>query len=372
MKTATITFHASHNYGSMLQAYALQQVLTKNLGIGNEILNLRTDAQKSVYSSPSALPNSIKAFMKWCLDLPIQRQLQSKYQLFEKFLSDNLILTPEFRTESEVAAYVNRYDYLISGSDQIWNTICTDFDWSYYLPFAKNNAIAYAPSMGPYPQRQVHEENFKKINECLTGFKAISVREAGTAEIVKRITGIDPPVMIDPTMLLESADWDKLSGQESLVNKEYIFFYSPSYTFDLCEMAYDISKRTGLQIIISNKLPAKFRLSKKALNFKQILDCGPIEFLRLIKNAKFVISGSFHAVVFSLLYHRPFLAYKGDSDSRMKQILSNSSLKDYAFDITNYVLKVNLLEHMDFSGFESYVSTERKRSLKFLRESFGI
>ena len=94
--------------------------------------------------------------------MPIQRQLQSKYQLFEKFLSDNLILTPEFKTESEVAAYVNRYDYLISGSDQIWNTICTDFDWSYYLPFAKGNAIAYAPSMGPYPERQVHEEHFQK------------------------------------------------------------------------------------------------------------------------------------------------------------------------------------------------------------------
>lgn len=372
MKTATITFHASHNYGSMLQAYALQQVLVNEVGVENEILNLRTDSQDSMYPSPKAFPRSLKGLLIWCLNLPIQKQLYMKYLLFEKFLSDNLILSPEFKCEDEVTAYAGRYDYLISGSDQIWNTICVDFDWSYYLPFAKNNAIAYAPSMGPYPHRQVREANFKKINECLKGYKSISVRETATAEMVKEITGIAPPVMIDPTMLLDGKHWDRLAGTQSKPKNKYIFFYSPFYTMELCDMAYDMSKHTGLPIVVSNKLPTKFRFSGKAANFNQILDCGPIEFLGLIKNAEFVISGSFHAVVFSLLYHRPFLAYKGDSDSRMRQILSNSSLLDYAFDSTNYLSKINLLNHIDFSGFEVYVSEERERSLRFLKDSLDL
>lgn len=372
MKTATITFHASHNYGSMLQAYALQQVLINEVGVENEILNLRTDAQDSVYPSPLAFPRGLKGLLKRCLNLPIQKQLYVKYQLFEKFLSDNLILSPEFKCEDDVAAYAGHYDYLISGSDQIWNTICVDFDWSYYLPFAKNNAIAYAPSMGPYPQRQVKEANFKRINECLKGYKSISVRETATAEMVKEITGIAPPVMIDPTMLLDGKQWDRLTGAQSQPKNKYIFFYSPFNTMELCDMAYDMSNHTGLPIVVSNKLPMKFRLSGKAANFNQILGCGPIEFLGLIKNAEFVFSGSFHAVVFSLLYHRPFLAYKGNSDSRMRQILTNSSLLDYAFDSTNYLSKINLLKQINYSGFEDYVSEEREKSLRFLKDSLGL
>ena len=174
------------------------------------------------------------------------------------------------------------------------------------------------------------------------------------------------------TMLLDGKQWDRLAGAQSQPKNKYIFFYSPFNTIELCDMAYDISNHTGLPIVVSNKLPTKFRFSGKATKFNQILGCGPIEFLGLIKNAEFVISGSFHAVVFSLLYHRPFLAYKGDSDSRMRQILTNSSLSDYAFDSTNYLSKINLLNHIDFSGFEVYVSEERERSLRFLKDSLDL
>lgn len=372
MKTATITFHASHNYGSMLQAYALQQVLINKIGVENEILNLRTAAQKAVYPYPSKLQINAKSILKLMLNLPIQSHLKNKYRLFEDFLSNYLVLSPEFNYGDNLVDYVQQFDYLISGSDQIWNTICTDFDWSYFLPFARNNAIAYAPSMGPCPLRQVAEVNYEKIRKCLSGFKAISVREKGTADLIEKITGDKPQVLIDPTMLLDRNDWNKLAGKSDMVDDKYIFLYSPSYTMDICEIASDISSRDGLQVIVSNKLPTSFLLKSKKGKFRQILDCGPIEFIKLVRNAEFVISGSFHAIVFSILYQKPFLAYKGDTDSRMKQILANSSLCDYAFDKSNYDSKLDILEHIDFSASENYIERERKNSFTFLKNSLGI
>lgn len=372
MKTATITFHASHNYGSMLQAYALQQVLINKIGVENEILNLRTVNQKAVYPDPSKNKINIQTILKRILKLSLQSHLQNKYSLFEDFLSDYLLLSPEFNNADELIDYAQQFDYLISGSDQIWNTICADFDWGYYLPFARNNAIAYAPSMGPCPLRHVAEANYEKIRKCLSGFKAISVREKGTAELIEKITGYKPQVLIDPTMLLDMNDWDKLAGETNLLNEKYIFLYSPSYTLEICELASDISARFGLQVVVSNKLPTKFLVKHKKGKFKQILDCGPIQFIRLVRSAEFVISGSFHAIVFSILYQKPFLAYKGDTDSRMKQILANSSLCDYAFDKSNYDSKLDILDHIDFSASENYIERERKNSFTFLKNSLGI
>lgn len=372
MKTATITFHASHNYGSMLQAYALQQVLKNKIGVENEILNLRTEVQKKVYPNPSNIQVNLKAILKRIWNLPMQSHLQNKYRLFEKFLSNCLILSPEFSSGEDMINYVQKFDYLISGSDQIWNTICTDFDWSYYLPFARNNAIAYAPSMGPYPLRQVAEANYEKIGKCLSGFKAISVREKGTAELVRRITGRMPQVLVDPTMLLSKNDWDILAGKSNILDEKYILLYSPSYTVEICEIASDISSLIGLPIVVSNKLPTKFLMKQKRGKFKQILDCGPIEFIKLVRNAEFVISGSFHAIVFSILYRKPFLAYKGDVDSRMKQVLSNSMLLDYAFDRSNYISKLDKLNHINFSASENYIREEYDKSFTFLKNSLGV
>lgn len=134
MKTATLTFHASHNYGSMLQAYALQQILY-NLGVENEIINLRTDIQKGL----------IPPQLQWChpcsslvklLRHPIRSiALQRKYHRFEKFLVEQLHLTPELSSKKEVEIYLSKHEYdaLIVGSDQIWNPACWDFDTSYLL-----------------------------------------------------------------------------------------------------------------------------------------------------------------------------------------------------------------------------------------------
>ncbi|MDE5551911.1 MAG: polysaccharide pyruvyl transferase family protein, partial [Muribaculaceae bacterium] len=120
-KTATITFHASHNYGSMLQAYALQQTLL-SLGVENDILNFRTPRQKEVYRDPRNIPpikgfqlkNRIKAVLGKILYKDNNEILGRKYDRFENFITNQLKVTNEFESLDAPASPVMDYDYYIA------------------------------------------------------------------------------------------------------------------------------------------------------------------------------------------------------------------------------------------------------------------
>lgn len=375
IKTATVTFHASHNYGSMLQAYALQHILKNELNVDNEIINFRSDKQKEFYPIPSTKNYSLKRrIVRWLLGYN-DKPLLDKYNLFENFLKEKLILSQEFNNEDEVAEYAQQFDYLISGSDQIWNTFCYDFSWLFFLPFAKNNAIAYAPSMGPYGKSEIKEEHYSKINECLNNYKAISVREKGTAEAIKTISNKEVETYVDPTLLVKPEIWDEFSGNKPLIDGDYIFMYQPFIHEVFYKTSKEISKITGLPVVVSNQLPTWAELYNKipfTTKIKTKLDCGPIEFLNLIKNAKFVISASFHAVVFSIIFNRPFFAINGNTDNRMSHLLEATGLLDYGAKAEDYSSVLTKVPEISFDKAKSYIDYERERGISFLRESLNI
>lgn len=366
IRTGTVTFHASHNYGSMLQAYALQQTLY-SIGVDNEIINLRTKRQKQFYPRPIYFDSSsIKRIIKSLMMLPYTKQLIRKYDLFEEFLKKELRLTEEFDDlTSEIEARLSGYDFLIAGSDQIWNTNCVDFDWLYYLPVASHNALAYATSMGPAAKRQVAEENHKKIASCLEQFIGISVREKGTAEMVHEISGVKPEVLVDPTMLLSRSDWEKKISDKPLVKGKYLFIYSPWLTKDILAVGKRLSKLLSLPIVISNFSIVNIIHSAGC---KKMLACGPWEFLNLIKYASLVLSGSFHAVVFSILLQKPFFALNGDCDNRICHILKKMNLSDRVVHVNDVDQVIPYAFDIDFTQSLSALSEERSRSFEFLKK----
>lgn len=372
IKTATLTFHASHNYGSMLQAYALQQVLINELGVENKIINFRSDAQKRMYQSPEEKRHGWKYRIIKPFLIDKKDALIKKFSLFEKFLKENLDVTLEFNEEKKIIDFSANVDYLIVGSDQVWNTHCADFNWLYYLPFAKGNAIAYAPSMGPDSQNEVKAEHYPRINDCLRQYKSISVREQGTADIIKKILNKDVDILIDPTLLIEKENWDKLSGDEPIIKGDYIFMYHPFINNQIYQITKDISRKTGLPVYISNQLPYQIELNKIYLgkrNLRYKLDAGPIEFLNLLKNAKLVISGSFHAVVFSIIFKKPFLAVNGMTDNRMLQLLKSTKLLEYGVNEDNYLIALHNLSNIDFTNASLYIKREKEKSLAFLNKA---
>lgn len=326
-KVGIITFHAAHNYGSMLQAYALQQTVL-GLGYECEIINLRTKIQRKNYRPYFMHIGWIK-HLKALGPLRLIIESIQKYRKFEKFINEKYILSKHTYTTAKELRNANLdYDCYISGSDQIWNTSCFDFQTSYFLDFVKHGKrIAYAPSMGPKPFDEIDKKFYPFIKESVAHYDAIAVREQDEATLLKQVANITPSVVLDPTLLVNPKDWSALAGDKPLINSDYIFIYTPWYNKyePFFTAALKLAKRLNLKVICSlSDNVYQWRNEQYILFYTAV---GPIEFLNLVKYSKYVFCGSFHAVVFSILLNKPFFAYKGMNDSRIAPLLKTTGLE---------------------------------------------
>lgn len=335
MHIGIITFHASFNYGSMLQAWALQTYLEKQ-GHHVEIINYRSKYQKKHYARPFDLTSidSIKSSLKRLALAPSSfPALYKKWYLFNEFLHQELHITKEYNTEKDLENAHLDYDIIITGSDQIWiNT--REAGSPYFANFTnpKIRKIAYAPSMGPLPENTPSVEFFKKN---LKNFDAVSVRELRSKNYLEDNQLFHPvEVVCDPTMLLKRDDYNILINSEPLIKESYIFLYTPGKArpayFSIAEQ---IAKENNMVII--TETPFYPRDINNFPHIKLYPEAGPKEFLNLIKNADFVVGGSFHLLVFSLLFRKNFFCINGDKDFRTNNLLRITELENRAVSLDN-------------------------------------
>ena len=329
MKIGIITFHAAHNYGSMLQAYALQTFLERNGNIV-EIINFRPKSQRKGYPLPvcfNSKHNAKLSLLRLLFAPTTIKPLKQKWELFETFLNQHLHVTEEFHTLEELQKAHFDYDVLITGSDQIWNTKAFDFSEAYFGTFISSNKtrkMAYAPSMGPEPEKQ----NVDYVKHLLTDFKGVSVREERTKRFLVD-NGIckDVELVVDPTMLLEVKDYDSLYDQSPIIKEKYVFYYTPgSVRHEFLSEASKIGKQLGLPVICDTcYAPGDL---KRYDNVRSFTTTGPSEFLNLVKNASFVCGASFHLMVFAILFQKDFCCMNGDVDSRMNNLMKMTGMED--------------------------------------------
>lgn len=368
-KIGTITFHSSYNYGSNLQAYALQEYIKKisNKPIDYKIINLRTNIQKEMYKNiyeKSGIKNNIKKV----LFFNYKNQLEKKQKNFENFIQNKLQITKEYSNYEELMNEKFDFDYYISGSDQLWNLNARDFDWANYLEFVKNGKkISYAASFGPAKQRW-NKEQQKRVKDDLLKYDCISVREQGSYENVNKLTKLKPEIHVDPTMLLDKEDWIKLIGTKQIINHDYILLYDLSGKKENIELAKKISKKLNLPIVITKYMNMKTHFS----SFKKHYECGPIEFLNLINNAKLVLSSSFHGNVFSVILNKPFFALNGKNDFRIRTMLEKLDLMDRSITQNELEKKCKDAFKIDFKNAEKLLKNERKKSEEYLKEALDI
>lgn len=365
--TATITFHASHNYGSNLQAYALQQVLL-SLGYKNQIINLRTERQKDLYAVFTKR-RGLKYIVKNLSHLFYYFPLKRAYNKFEDFINNNLILTKEYNSEEELRNANLQFDAFISGSDQIWNPVPVDFDWSYYLTFVKRGRIiSYAASFGQLASTG-EEAIEKKIASCLSSYNSISVREEGAANNVIRLIGKTPTISCDPTLLLAKEKWlDLIKNEKRIVKGDYIFFYTLFADPERMNIIKRVAKATGMPVVTSH-----FSNQYDVFNpFIKRYDAGPLEFLTLIRDAKLVVVSSFHGAVFSTLLNVPFYAIDGMKDARISTLLKTAGLEDREITVDNVEDKCELAYDIDFDKVNNRIEKARKPSIDYLRDSLSL
>ena len=293
-KIGIVTFFYANNYGGVLQAYALQKFLQEN-GYASEFVNYLPDEDLN-------LKQKIKEVLKSLFGK--KTKLNPFNEIFKKFVTENLVVGNKIFTKKELTQ--TKYDLLIASSDQIWNTKLNKENTAYFLlDFGniKTKKISYASCIGQPEQLKQYESFFE--NE-LKHFEKVSVRNDFSKEFVDKYQ-IDSFVACDPTLLI---NFDGFDREYKLPFKEYILVYSLNMSLEtlLNDTLKKIFENLDLPIIVLNsKYKAKVSLERLSIN-----DATPEQWVWLFKNASFVLTDSFHGVIFSMKYEKNFLAIHGN------------------------------------------------------------
>lgn len=364
-KIACVTFHAAHNYGSNLQAYALQEYVSTLTNCEYRIINLRTKIQKDIYNVCFERKN-IKGFIKSLIFMKYKKMLYKKYAKYEEFICNNLNLYGNYE-QIDDSFDSSKFDYYISGSDQLWNLAPIDFNWAYYLDFVKKGKkISYSASFGPKSQSWTEEEK-NKVKNYLEKYDFISVREEGSFNNVKELINKEANINVDPTMLLDEVTWKKIINNEPFQKGEYIFLYDLKQSKKTYKLAKKISKILKLPVVICVENPKVI-----FYDFIKRFDAGPKDFLNLIYNAKLILSTSFHGNVFSIIFNKPFFAINGNNDFRINTLLKKMGLENRSIDINDFKEKTINYCNINFDIANDMLKKEKEKSKEYLKKALDI
>lgn len=370
-KIAVITFHRAHNFGSVLQTYALQAYVKSLEDLEGEKIEYRlidffTENQERIYDvfkKNNCLKNLIKNFIA----LPYAKALKVKHDKFNTFIENNFYLTKRYKNETEFCNNPPKADYYISGSDQIWNVRALDFSPSYYLNFVKEGKkISYAASFGPL-KIDWNQYDGERVSRYLREYDCISVRENGSADNIQKLTGQMCEVNIDPTLLLGKEQWKKIQSNANYNNGKYILLYCLEPTKKQLELAQAISKKLELPIVV-------LRYNNKNDMFNQYVkkyDSGPEDFLSYIDHAALVLSSSFHGTAFSIIYHKSFYVFDGMKDDRISTMLIKMNMSERVLSGMEDIERVTL-SVPDEEKIEAVLAYEREFSKEYLRRALEI
>lgn len=331
-KTGIITFQNANNYGAVLQAFALQKTLEE---FGNEVSIIN-------YDSPN-------------MGL---RECQTDY--FRDFISDNLNLTEEYSSINSIDA--RGYDLLITGSDQVWNPQLTGSDPAYFLTFAEENTkiASYAASIGiEGNELEPYRELFKKY---LCGMESVSIREEAQKEFIQSITEREVSVNIDPTLLLDADQYSRYLGISREL-RDVIFMYSNNADAKLLDFVNLLSQHTGMPIMAITRLDEMLFVDGSAV-YKQI---SPKEWINAIASSAIVITDSFHGLMFSLIFEKPFYIYtkQRNNISRITEILKQCNLYDRRLAELGSVDRFDY--NIDFSGARKVIQEGKYKAITYLK-----
>ena len=327
MKSYTITCHDVYNYGASLQAYSLQRYLASR-GIDNEIIDYKPDYLSHHFSlwgcSHPLYKKPLLSQLYSIYNLPRRVSSLKKKRLFDLFTKNYLVLTPETYQSNEALKNANlSADIYIAGSDQIWNTLFKNgHDPAFYLDFVdKGLKISYAAS---FATAKIFDDPEKKINNYLQRFDAISVREKSALKILDELGVSKYKLVVDPVFLLDKTKWLKLIESVPKNKKEYILLYDCERSNELREIAIFTARKLKMPIYCIGCT------SRKKYWHKDLRNSGPLEFLRYVRDAHFVITNSFHATAFSVIFQKNFFICNRTSgiNSRLKDFLDIIGLSD--------------------------------------------
>lgn len=369
-----ITYHSAYNFGSVLQTYATVKTI-ENLGYQVETIDYRTPSQTFWYQTDYNLKKTKKELLLNIGFNFIKKSRNIRKEKFEEFIKK--FLNPskdQYHSYQELLKVEFQYETLISGSDQIWNFNCREFEREpyesilpYFLQFGSpKKRIAYASSIGVNTLRYV-----KKHKDLFNSYDFISTREPIGKRYIEQVVEKDVELVCDPTWLLDKKQWSELPGlYKPVIDRPYILIYSLSWHllnskkwFDaICELA----KKKDMDIFCISPL---MYLRDKRIKF--LNDAGPVDFLSFVLNASLIITNTFHGTIIPINLEVPVYSCNVLPGSRQGQILELCDLEDRIIQTPQ-----ELLEETDyscvFSKSTKLISEFRKSSIEYLYNSIQL
>ena len=353
-KIGVITFHKAINNGAVLQAFALVQSLKKIGAVAEYIDYTARKIEDFYFIKPLGSRRSVKSILLYILNDKNKLKTQKKfYEFVEKYIPMS-----EKTEEATIFNMVKKYDIVISGGDQIWNLDLTGNDYNYYLNFVfSGKKSSYGSSFG---KLDFSEEEKEKIKNCLSQYTTINVRENSAKHFVETVLGMNCSVVPDPVFLLTKQEWIETLGLKEKKGKDILFFELHSNPI-MRKFAIWLSKEKNLPIM---RITNSFDTYKGMRTIKRT---GPIEFLELIMNSKFVITDSFHASAFSLIFGKQL--YIGMKKGESVGLNTRIDTLTNCYGIQNQVITEDFSEsEINYACVDEKIKQERFAGISALGE----
>ena len=375
-----------HDYGGMLQAFAMQRALTK-IGVDSEAIDfdcLKGDINKRKWqyflsnifdvTIVKEKGRVIAKKIRTKLNGDLKEKFAERDAAFDAFCKESFKVSRKYGTWQDLTDGCCEYDAVIVGSDQLWlpSNVAGDY---YTLNFVPDDVrkIAYATSFGI---GAVPEKMKGQYAQYLSRIERLSARETSGQDIIKQCTGRDVPLVCDPTMLLEKEDWSEIATEKRIIKDDYVFCYFMGDNPEHREFVKRLAKAKDLKIV------ALLHLDQYIANDKEYVDyspynINPADFVNLVKNANYVCTDSFHGTVFSIIFSKNFFTFKRfnkkaslSTNTRLTSLLNRLGLNERL-----YTGEESVDSNLDVSNYDQVqrnLQAFRADSFEYLRKSIGI
>lgn len=369
-------YYNTTNFGGALQAFALCNCLNKQDFLAEQISYKGTKVKQPEsfferlkrhgFKSLLGMLKS-KAYNK-IYSKKVRMISQMKHASFEHFLNETVPHSKNVYTNEDIQGCTEKYDCFITGSDQVWN----GYNPAYFLDFVPSSKkkVSYSASISRDYLTDEQKEIFKN---SLKDYDAVSVREPSSIKLIEDLSPVPVVSTLDPTLLLEREDWDKVSSKR-LIEEDYVFCYFLGDYKKTRKLVNEFAKKQGLKIACI-PYTTGIVLSDKKFGDYRLIDASPEDFISLIKHAKYIFTDSFHAVVFSHIYGKEFFVFNRDKralmSGRIKDITSLFACPErYCGTSDKMTLEyIEGLPALDYSRETEEFVNKKRESIEFLENN---
>ena len=366
-----------YNYGGFLQEMALQDAIN-SLGYECEIIDYEVSQEFNTFSLKRGIKNfSFDKIKKKLtkektilLSNPVSDLITKRKRAFDKYRAHNLVLSKKM-SYSDLHSIDLNYEQLVCGSDQIWNP---DYNIpAFFLNFGRKDCrkIIYAASIGKGQLSGLERKTYSKLLEFPD---YISVREDSAQKLISSITEKNVELVLDPTLLHQQEYWMKKADDSSLNHRNYIFCYFLNLTDEKVKSANDFARKNNCEIIAIPYLHNEVEEYTEKLEGKILSEVNPADFLNLIRNAEAIITDSFHATVFSIIFKKNFWCFGRNvgtynMNTRLHTLLGYVEMQDRLIEPNDLKNKMHCT-HVDIDLHN--LKMKQNESIAFLSNALEI